>query len=63
MSSRVLQWGILRLPLHLTVVHRRAEVLCQWADFACRPNKVKEGVAQKLDIFPCPLSLLFFCFP
>lgn len=63
MSSRVLQWVILRLLLHLTVVHRPTNVLCPWAAFTHGPNKMKNGVSQKLDIFPCPLCLLSFCFP
>lgn len=63
MSSRVLQWVILRLPLHLTVVHRPTNVLCPWAAFTRGPNKMKDEVSQKLDIFPCPLCLLSFCFP
>jgi len=37
--------------------------LCPWADLAPGPNKVKEGVAQKLHIFPCLICLLVFCFP
>lgn len=48
--------------LHFTVVHRPTKVLCPWADFARGPNEVKERVAQKLNIFPCPLCLLF-CSP
>lgn len=63
MSSHILQWGILRLLLPVSAVHRPTKVLCPRADFARGSNKMEEGVAQKLNIFPCPLCLLFFCFP